>query len=179
MSPSAPLPATGGDICHYCGKRPGTYELGIDISMYGNVKQSAMTDQLVHQTWDKIDLKIPRCASCRTIHDGMDATILKYGLLALGAGAAVIAIVIILAVVLNPGDVGVAIVIVASGGRGRGAGGPIGFAGGAAARAVRPEGVKNYLDFGTHPPVSALVAKGWQFGDQPGVFGIAPFADSE
>jgi hypothetical protein len=137
-------------LCWFCQKNARTESATINVKMYGNVQKIGNSFTGGKVTWQHLEVKVPRCKRCSSVHSKRTAGAWITGLTCAFLGALVGWLVL-----ENGWAIAISIVALIVGRQ-------IGLV-----LNPLPKGIKNHTDYKQFPVIKNLLLQGWAFGEKP------------
>jgi hypothetical protein len=140
-------------ICWYCKKNPADESSAVAVKMHGEVTRTR-TYRGTNIQWRKMDIKVPRCKECKSIHEKKSNKQGVWGGLGILAG---IILAILVGTLTKSGWAAFFVLVGCT------------TAGFVIPAVTQPKtlGIKEYSYWGEFPQIKRQQAQGWAFGEKP------------
>ena len=138
-------------VCWFCGENPAEDDATLEVKMYGEVTRN-LTFRGVRIQWRQVTVRVPRCNTCRSVHQREEVCLAVGGIagFALGMGGCI---------AVEGGGSGFVFFVVSA---------VLSTAiGWAIGRFSSPKGTKPETAQAEFPGVLEMKAKGWEIGERP------------
>lgn len=146
-----------GETCWFCGRQRADDTSGAVVEMHRHIKGSDTEFQTLDAGWEPHTVYVPRCVSCKAVHDRTEGHVQRGWLVGLPAGVVLGLLTYIFLFRIwwiVPGVVfGVAMLA--------------GIAAWRVSRAFSPKEVRDQGDAKIHPDVRRKEEEGWELGAKP------------